>query len=300
MRRWGWCGALATVALVTVALMSSLPLAGLSHAARRPALVIHRVDEAHFTAAPGEPVFLLVIGSDERPGLDGARGDALHLIGVNPALAKATILDIPRDTYVEIPGRGRAKINDAFAVGGPALQARVVSDLVGVAVPFVLSTNFDGLTAMVDELGGVDVDVPIAMDDSFSGARFAPGRVHMDGRQALAFSRNRHIPDGDIRRTEDQGLLILAALAKLHADPGATATIRDLAVLLRHTRLEGLNLRDLYRLGRMALGFDPANVRNVVMPARPAMAGALSIVVPTPPAAGLFADLRDNAVLDTH
>jgi LCP family protein required for cell wall assembly len=278
------------------------PAAGatvLSRAPARPAVVIHRVDEAHFSPAPGDPVFMLVVGSDMRPGQDAGRGDALHLIGMNPSLGKATILNIPRDTWVAIPGHSRSKINDALALGGAPLQAQAVGQLVGVAVSFVITTDFEGLIAMVDDLGGVDVDVPIAMDDSFSGAKFAPGRAHLDGHQALAFTRNRHIPDGDLRRTEDQGLLILAALAKLRADSGPVATMHDLGVLFRHTRMDGVGVRDLYRMGRMALTLDPANVRNVTMPATLGWEGAASVVFPGPGAAGLFADFRDDAVLES-
>ena len=274
--------------------------AAMPHASRRPAVVIHRVDEAHFSPAPGDPVFMLVVGSDMRPGQDAGRGDALHLIGVNPTLGKATILNIPRDTWVPIPGHGRSKINDALALGGPPLQAQAVGELVGVPVSFVLTTDFDGLIAMVDELGGVDVDVPIAMDDSFSGAKFVPGQTHMDGHQALAFTRNRHIPDGDLRRTEDQGLFILAALAKLRADSGPVATIHDLGVLFRHTRVDGVGVGDLYRMGRMALALDPGNVRSVTMPATLGREGAASVVFPGGAAAGLFADFRDDAVLESN
>lgn len=263
------------------------------------AFVVHKVNEAHLTSAtPSMPFFVLVVGSDARPGQSGGRGDALHLIGVNPALARATILNIPRDTYVGVPGQGRTKINDAMAAGGPPLQGRVVGDLVGVTVSFVVSTDFAGFTGMVDELGGVDVDVPFAMNEPLSGARFAAGVNHMDGANALAFSRNRHIPDGDIRRSEHQGVLILAALAKLHADTSATATIKHLGVLLRHARLDGVGLTDAFRLGRIALSLDPSSVRNVTMPSTVGTAGSASVVFPAPAADALFADFRDNAVLD--
>jgi anionic cell wall polymer biosynthesis LytR-Cps2A-Psr (LCP) family protein len=164
----------------------------------------------------------------------------------------------------------------------------------------VVTTDFAGFTGMVDELGGVDVNVPFAMNEPLSGARFAAGTNHLDGANALAFSRNRHIPDGDIRRSEHQGILILAALAKLHGDTSVTATIRHLGVLMRHARLDGIGLTDALRLGRIALSLEPSSVRNVTMPSNVGMAGSASVVFPAPGADALFADFRDNAVLDSH
>lgn len=265
------------------------------------AVEIHKVDEAHFLPVPGQPVFFLALGIDGRAGLLGDRADAIHLIGVNPAASAGTILNVPRDTFVEIPGRGRGRINDAFFYGGTHLQAETVERLTGIRPSFILTTNFPGLEGLVNDLGGLDVDVPIAMKDKNSGADFPKGRVHMDGRQALAFSRNRYIPDGDLRRTEHQGLLILSALTKVRAEnPGPAATLRYLAALARHVRFNDVALPELYRLGRLGLSVDPARMRNVTMPSRIGQAGALSVVFVGPEAAGLFADMRDDAILQAH
>ena len=253
-----------------VLLAATLLLVGLGAVAPAPgrtAVEIHKVDEGRFRPAPGKPVFVLVMGHDARPGETQSRGDALHVIGINPAAGQATILNIPRDTWTDIPGRGVDKINTGHYYGGPALQAQAVSALVGVDIPIVLTTGFQGLVDMVDELGGIDVDVPLAMDDPKSGAFFAAGRVRMDGGAALAFSRNRSLAGGDFTRTHDQGILILAGLAKLRASqPTAANTLKWLSVLARHTAFDGIGLGELYRLGRVALSIDSANVRNVTMP----------------------------------
>ncbi|MFN2606415.1 MAG: LCP family protein [Acidimicrobiales bacterium] len=290
----------AVTCTVTAAVMA-VGLVGLRPAAA--AFTIHKVDDARFTVSPDAPVFILVMGNDGRPGDTVTRGDALHLIGVNPGQGKATILDIPRDTFVPIPGRGsgRDKINSAHASGGPALEAKAVGSLVGVDVPFVVDTDFQGLTDIVDELGGLDFTVPFAMNDSFSGAIYSPGPTHFDGVSALAFARNRHLDGGDFTRTSDQGLLLLAGLAQLraqHAD--ATSLLKDVVAFGRHGRLDGLSLADVYRLGRLAIGLDPANVRNVVMPGSGADVGGASVVLVDPAAASLFADFRDDGILESH
>lgn len=267
----------------------------------RSAVEVHRVDEGHFVPVPGRPVFLLAVGNDARPGLEGERGDALHLIGVNPAAGAATIVNIPRDTLADIPGHGRGKVNDGYRFGGLNLQVETVERLTGVDVGLVLVTRFEGFQAMVNEMGGVDVDVPLAMNDPFSGAVFPAGRVRMDGRAALAFARNRRLPGGDLRRTQHQGQLILAALAKLRAEQGgATGALRSLAVLVRHTRVEGVGLGELYRLGRLGLSIDPGRVRNVTAPASAGRAGAAEVVLLGPTAGAFFADFRDDALLQAH
>lgn len=265
------------------------------------AVEIHKVDEAHFLPAPGQPVFFLVLGVDGRPGLEGDRADAIHLIGVNPGAGAGTILNFPRDSFVEIPGRGQSRINDAFFYGGTQLQAETVERLTGVRPAFILTTNFPGLEGMVNDLGGLDVDVPIAMKDKNSGADFPKGRVRMNGAQALAFSRNRYIPDGDLRRSEHQALLILSALTKVRAEnPGPAATLRYLSVLARHVRFNNVALPELYRLGRLGLTIDPAKMRNVTMPSRLGRAGAREVVFVGAGAPALFADFRDDAVLQSH
>jgi len=262
---------------------------------------IVKVDEARFHPDPGKPVFVLVMGQDARPGQSQSRGDALHVIGINPEAGKATILNIPRDTWTNIPGRGIDKINAANYYGGPLLQARAVSALVGVDISIVLSTGFDGLADMVDELGGINVDVPVAMNDKTSGAVFPEGTVRMDGGAALAFARNRNLSGGDFTRSHDQGILILAGLSKLQdSAPTPANTLKWMAVLARHVRLDGIGLGDLYRLGRVALAIDPAEVRNITMPGSAGSAANQSVVFVGASAPALFADFRDDAVLQRN
>lgn len=298
MRRWSIAVALCASVLVP----GAGPLAWAA-AQGQPVVEVHKVDEGHFTIRPGQPVFMLALGIDGRPGIDTDRADAIHVVGVNPAAGSATIMNIPRDTYVPIPGHGRQKINDAYTYGGPVLQARVVSDLIGVRISFVITTTFGGFPAMVDELGGLDVHVPVPMNDRFSGANFPAGVVRMGGAQAFAFSRNRQIAGGDLARTQNQGSLIVAALAKLRADGVGSSpvkTFKALAVLGRHAQLTGVGVKDLYQLGRLGLSIDPAQVRNVTMPARLGFAGSASVVFVAPAAGPLFADFRDDAVLQAH
>ncbi len=288
-----------TILMVTLSLAMG---AGVLHgmAAQTPAaLELHKVDPAKFDPAPDKPVFVLVLGSDARPGETVSRSDAMHLIALNPGKGRATMLNIPRDIYVPIPGHGSDKINSAYALGGARLSAKAVGDFVGVNIPFVIATGFTGLSKMVDEMGGVTVNIPVKMEDSNSDAYFDQGPRHLTGDEALAFSRDRHsTPSGDFDRTHRQGELILAGLTKLRGeDPSPASTLKWLAVLLRHTKLDGVGIPDLYRLGRMALAVDPANVANVTVPGEPGIAGAASVIYATAAAGPLLADFRDDGIV---
>jgi LCP family protein required for cell wall assembly len=265
------------------------------------AFTIHKLDTAVHTPQPRtDPFFVLVVGNDAREGLDGVRGDALHVLAINPAAGSAVILNIPRDTYVPIPGLGSAKINDAYKQGGFSKQVETVAAFTGLPFSFVVETNFDGFMALVDEMDGLDVNVPYAMFDRNSGADFRPGRVRMYGAGALSFARNRNVPNGDIARTEHHGILLIAALERAReVGTSPVSKLRLLGMMARHTRYEGVGFRDLYSLLNLGLAIDPANVRNVTMPSRVGKVGPADVVFASGHE-GLLADLRDDAVLQSH
>lgn len=296
------------LAALSLPLVLALALAGLGtwwlRTGRLPAagatwMTVTRTGGSDATPAPGAPVYVLVVGSDARLGETVARGDAIHVIGVNPSSGQATMLDIPRDTGAAIPGHGTDKINAAMSAGGPELLAQTVGNLVGVRIPYVVTTNFDGFMGMVDGLGGVDVNVTQRNVDQYSGANFEVGPHHMNGTQALAFNRNRHgFPTGDLKRSENQGYFILETLRQLAGQrPGPAATLGLLANLGRHARLVGLGWADAYRLGRLGLSLEPANVRNVLIPVGSGVGTRLAV---QPSARDLFADFADDAVLQRH
>jgi polyisoprenyl-teichoic acid--peptidoglycan teichoic acid transferase len=288
--------------LVVAAIAALLTWRSTPSEAQAPTFTIHKVDSASFNPSyRTDPFFVLLIGNDGRAGLEGIRGDGLHVLGINPAAGSATILNIPRDTYVPIPGLGSAKINDAYKQAGFAKQVETVSAFTGIPFSFVVETNFDGFVRLVDEMGGLNVEVPYRMFDRNSGADFQQGRVHMLGHGALSFARNRNIPNGDISRTHHQGLLLLGALEKAR-EVGTTpfGKVQMLGMIARHTHYEGVGLRDLYALLGLGLALDPANVRNVTMPSAIGKVGAADVVFKGAGADGLFADLRDDGLLQSH
>lgn len=266
---------------------------------------VTRLGGATYTGAPEEPFFALVVGTGARsddpaqsrddPGL----ADAVHVIGVNPSLDAATILNIPRDTE----GPGGRKIN-SYILSNPDRDLRTMADAVssitGAPITYVIRVNFPNFVQMVDAIGGIDIVIPAPMHDSFSGSDFDPGPTHLNGEQALAFSRDRHsFANGDYSRTQNQGLLIIAALQTLRSQsPGAGDTVRLVATVGRHTKLDGVGIAQLFRLGRYALSIDPANVANVLLPV--ASSGSGSNLVKTAAAAPLLADFVDDGVLQNQ
>jgi LCP family protein required for cell wall assembly len=245
--------------------------------------------------------FVLVVGSDARPGHDPRTGnaDSIHLVAVNPETRRGTVLGIPRDAWVEVPGHGNRKITTALATGGPDLLARTVEHLTGLPVDYYAVTGFAGLKAMVDELGGLDIHVDEPMSDPYSGARFGRGWHHMDGGAVLAFARNRHgVAGGDFTRSLNQGKVLLAALAKMRAEVADDGGIdRWVGVLVRHAVLD-TGLGTLRGLAALARRLDPAGLRNEVLPGRVGWGpGGQSVVYLDPSAAAIFEDLRPDATL---
>ena len=251
-------------------------------------------------AIPSRDVlFILAIGSDARPGRPPAHAlaDSLHIIGVSPRTSSASIVGIPRDSYVPIPGVGTRKINESLFYGGPQLVVETVRRLTGVPIDAYLLTGFEGFKRMVGSIGGIEVDVPYAMSDPYSGARFRPGPARLRGRAALAFTRNRHdAPGGDFGRSMNQGRFLLAALREFRAD-----LERDPLTLLRWLAAGGRFLESDLTLEEMAglLMAVPSieRTRNVVVAGSGAMVGGASVVRLGSAAEAVFRDLRRDGVL---
>jgi LCP family protein required for cell wall assembly len=182
---------------------------------------------------PFSATTILVLGSDARPtgskepGADPtgpSRSDVMMLI--RTGAGHAGRLSIPRDTVVEIPGHGTAKINAAYAYGGPALAIRTVESFLGIKVNHVLLINFVHFPELVDAMGGVDYTgscVVSFINGGFRNGGFTlrlpSGTHHLDGLQALALARTRHNQcapgETDLTRELRQQKLLLAMKSQM-------------------------------------------------------------------------------------
>ncbi len=156
-----------------------------------------------------------------------ARSDMLMMAHLDFAKNTISLLSIPRDTRVFVPGRGATKINAAHQVGGPALSEKVVQDTFGISSGKYLALDFEGFEQAIDKLGGVDlvVDKKMDYDDNWGHLHIhlKPGLQHLNGPQAMGFVRFRH-SDSDLVRTRRQQTLIAALKTKLRS-PEALAQI---------------------------------------------------------------------------
>lgn len=154
------------------------------------------------------------MGSDSRGDGDRGRSDVLMLLHVPPGRDKVYIVSFPRDMWVQIPGRGEAKINAAYAYGGEALATRTLESLVGVRMDHAVRIDFEGFVGLTNQLGGVTVDNKHA--SSAGGYTWPQGAVTVQGEEALAFVRQRHgLPNGDLDRAERQRAVVRAILLKM-------------------------------------------------------------------------------------
>jgi LCP family protein required for cell wall assembly len=172
----------------------------------------------------------LIVGSDSRQNLTAeqqqdlatggdigsSRTDTILLVHV-PALGSSTrptIVSIPRDSYVPIPGHGKDKINAAFAMGGPHLLTETVEEATGLRLDHYAEIGFGGFADLVDALGEITVCPTEAIDDPLAGIKLPAGCQALNGRNALGYVRSRDTPRADLDRMVNQRQFMSALLQR--------------------------------------------------------------------------------------
>ncbi len=179
---------------------------------------------------PPAPINVLILGVDARPGQGlVTRTDSIMLAGITPSARRVSLLSIPRDLFISVPGYGSQRINTINVLGeqqaagnGPELLKQSIALSFGVRVDRYIRLDFDTFEAMIDAVGGVTIDVErVIVDDFYPTAdygtirvRFEAGRQHMDGARALIYARTRH-SDDDYARARRQQQVVSAFSAKL-------------------------------------------------------------------------------------
>lgn len=162
--------------------------------------------------AQNKPVSILILGVDQ--GIEGrhdrGNSDTMILVTMNPKKKQATMTSIPRDLLVDVLGdKGKYymfRVNSAYQVGGNKAASKTVSHLVNAPVDYYMEVNMQALESMVDALGGVDVNVPFSFTYN---TKFKKGKMHLNGKQALDYSRMRkEDPKGDYGRQMRQRQII--------------------------------------------------------------------------------------------
>lgn len=204
-------------------------------------------------------VNVLILGGDSR-GMkknEIPRSDSMMVASIDPVTKKAYLFSILRDTYVKIPGQGDDRINTALATGGPNLAMRAVSDLLGLPVQYYVYTDFKGFIALVDAIGGIELEVEKDMkySDAEDGHQYdinlKKGLQHLDGSTALQYVRFRHDALSDFSRTERQRKFLQAVAQKMQS----TGSLIRLPIILNSIDpyIEtNLTTTDMLKLGSLA------------------------------------------------
>jgi LCP family protein required for cell wall assembly len=210
---------------------------------------LHRIDV--FSDYNGRPADTpgtnwLVVGSDSRAGLSakqrkdfstgkaaGRRTDTMMLLHIGDH--GTTLVSLPRDSYVPIPGYGSNKLNAAFAFGGPKLLVRTVEQATKIHIDHYAEIGFGGFVGMVDAVGGVNMCIPQRMKDPKAGINLAPGCQTLKGGQALGFVRSRAFATADLQRVQNQRKFLAALTHKATSPTTFLNPFRIIPFALRST-----------------------------------------------------------------
>jgi LCP family protein required for cell wall assembly len=230
---------------------------------------INRVEA--LTDYPGRPAAAagtnwLIVGSDSRAGLNvedqerlatgdakGQRTDTMLLLHLPDNGEKATMVSLLRDSYVDIPGKGKNKLNAAYAFGGPKLLAQTVETNTGLRLDHYIEIGFGGFAGVVDAVGGVEMCLDKPINDPLAGINLPAGCQELDGANALGYVRTRATARADLDRVVHQRQFIGALMDKV-VSPGTLINPFRMVPLLADapdaiTLDEGDHLHNLPALG---------------------------------------------------
>ena len=217
-------------------------------------------------------VNILLLGSDTR-GNDAGRTDSMILLSADTKSKHVSMISIPRDTRVNLPGIGLTKITHANAVGevsggvhsGTLASVQAASDLLGVTINDYVKIDFEGFKKVIDEVGGIDVHLPEAIQD----INLKAGNQHLNGDMALKLARDRYgLKDGDFGRQRDQALLLSALGDKMLSLENLPKLPQVLTII--HQDLMDTNLSDpqILALGTEFKGVTKDSIKYFQLPGK--------------------------------
>ncbi|WP_376766628.1 LCP family protein [Thermomonospora cellulosilytica] len=163
-----------------------------------------------------------------------------------------TLVSLPRDSFVAIPGHGSNKLNAAYAFGGPKLLVRTVEQATGIRIDHYAEIGFGGFVGVVDAVGGVDMCLKQPLRDPKAGLNLRPGCQTLSGAEALGFVRTRKFANGDLERVQNQRRFFAALMDKATSPGVLFNPFRSIPLALNSTSNftvdEGDHLLDLVRL----------------------------------------------------
>lgn len=243
-RRARWPRILLTVVIVLIVLVAAL-LVWLD-------LSMNRTNALEdYSGRPGDTpgTNWLLIGTDSRKGLDkeqrdklatgkaaGQRTDTMMLLHIPEGDNKPTLVSLPRDSWVPIPGRGYNKLNAAFSLGGPQMLVKTIENVTGIHLDHYMEINFAGFVDVVDAVGGVNICVKSHMKDPKAGINLKKGCQTLEGKDALGYVRTRHSANGDLDRVKHQRQFVSALMNKATSPGTLLNPFRSIPLAVAGTR----------------------------------------------------------------
>ncbi len=234
-------------------------------------------------------VNVLFLGTDERADENEGplRTDTIILATLDPQAQTAGMLSLPRDLWVPIPGFNMTtKINTAYGLGvgnnyaggGPQLVMDTVSSFVGQEVPYYVRVNFDGFESLIDQIGGIDINVPKTIhDEQYPTADYGyetfhldAGLQHLDGATALKYARTRNVDDDYSRSRRQQDVIraILDSVRSADMLPTLLANAPSLLATLRCSISTNMPIDKMIELATQVVNNPPQEVRQLVLDSR--------------------------------
>ena len=234
----------------------------------------------------------MILGSDRRSGQPGigARSDTLMVVRLDPKTGSISMLSVPRDLRVPIPGYGINKINAAYSFGGAKLSLQVTKQLLGIPINDFVDMNFDGFKQVINKLGGAYLMIDhryynnTAVTD-YASIDIQPGYQRLSGADALSWVRFRHDQNGDFTRIVRQQTFLREMKRELMASAKLSSLPRFLSVMgiISHNVTSDISsLSKLYDLLTLALRLNTTDVYQTHIDGATPMIGGVSYVVATP------------------
>jgi LCP family protein required for cell wall assembly len=228
-----------------------------------------------------EPINILLLGLDERPGDLAPLADTQIVVRVDPVNKRAIMFSIPRDTWLKIPGYGEGRVNTSYQIGklneedvpggGPTLAMSTIEQNFGIRIHYYAEVNFTGFERVIDALGGITVDVEKPLvDNEYPLPNYGTSRIyipagiqHMNGETALQYARSRH-SDSDLARNSRQQQVLLA-LRQQGLSFDIIGKLPELSQELSDAVVTDLDPDKLIGLARLAQDIGPASIETFLI-----------------------------------
>lgn len=225
---------------------------------------------------------ILLIGQDRREGEGRQRSDSIILFTINKKTSELSLTSFMRDLYVQIPGYSDNRINAAYAFGGMSLLDEALEQNFGIQVDGNIEVDFSGFVSCIDALGGIDIELNQEEADYLKDTALTAGMNHLDGTQALAYSRIRYVGNSDYERTERQRRVLTAAFEKMKQSDPATI-IQTVSAVFPYLSTD-MNMGEILGYALTVFNLGPQTLNSYRIPVdggyQPAVIRRMMVLVP--------------------